>query len=95
MNIPEGNPKRVDSLIINDETEEPSLLNSATGQILITNSVGKRIIELADGSRDVETIVETLAGEFEEATKETVSQHARKFLNESTQKGIVQWSTPA
>jgi len=39
MNLANAIPQRVDSLIVNDETEEPSLLNAATGQILITNSV--------------------------------------------------------
>lgn len=92
MSLPEGNPQRVESVIINDETEEPSLLNAATGQILITNSVGKRIIELADGSRNLDSIVDAIVDEYTGAEKLKVSEQTRAFLAESTKKGIVQWT---
>ena len=92
MSLPNGNPQRVETVIINDETEEPSLLNAATGQILITNTVGKRIIELADGSRDVDSIVASIVDEFTGAETAKVLAHAQTFLTESTQKGIVAWT---
>ena len=92
MSLPNGNPQRVETVIINDETEEPSLLNAATGQILITNTVGKRIIELADGSRDVDSIVGSIVDEFTGADPAQVLAHAQNFLAESTQKGIVAWT---
>ena len=92
MNFANSYPQRVDTLIVNDETEEPSLLNAATGQILITNTVGKRIIELSDGSRDVVTIAETLVGEYTGAEAGRALEHTRAFLADSANKGIVTWA---
>ena len=85
-------PERAASLIVNDETEEPSLLNAATGQILITNSVGRRILELSDGSRDLEAIASVIAGEYTGAERGRVLEHTRAFLAESAAKGIVTWT---
>ena len=90
-----GHPKKIESLIVNDEGETPSLLDPMTGQLLITNQVGKRIVELADGSRDVESIAETVAQEFRGADKSTVLQEARRFLAEGLEKGIVTWPEQA
>src|SRR5215211_4561809 len=58
-------PKRLETLIINDDDEQaPVLLNPLTGQMLITNPVGKRIVELADGTRDLDAIATQIVSEF-------------------------------
>lgn len=88
----QGNPKRIDTLVINDDAEAPSLLNPVTGQMLITNRVGKRIIELADGSRDVAAIARQISTEFRRAHEPEVAAHAEAFLAEGTKKGIVTWT---
>lgn len=87
-----GNPKRIETLIVNDNAEAPSLLNPLTGQILLTNQVGKRIVELADGSRSVQAIAQQVAREFRGAQESEVLQHAEAFLEEGTKKGIVTWT---
>lgn len=87
-----GRPKKIETLIINDNPEAPSLLNPTTGQILLTNRVGKRIIELADGNRDVKSIAEQISREFRGAQTSNVVRHAESFLAESTRKGIVTWT---
>ena len=86
------NPSKVDSVIINDDAEAPTLLNPFTGQILITNRVGKRIIELADGSRTVEDIARQVSREFKGVQEPLVKLHAETFLAAATQKGIVTWT---
>jgi hypothetical protein len=87
-----GRPKKIETLIINDNPEAPSLLNPTTGQILLTNRVGKRIIELADGNRDVEAIAEQVSREFRGAQSSDVVRHTESFLAESARKGIVTWT---
>ena len=42
----DSKPKKLDLLIVNDEPDAPSILNPMSGQIFITNQVGKRIMEL-------------------------------------------------
>lgn len=86
-------PKKIDELVVNDDGEAPSLLNPMNGQILITNQVGKRIIELADGSRSVDAIAEEVAQEFRGAEKSEILEHAQAFLSESAEKGIVTWTS--
>lgn len=86
-----GNPKKLDVVIINDEAETPSLLNPMSGQIFVTNRVGKRIMELADGSRDLEGIVEEVTRQFKGTPRAVVEQDAGSFLREATEKGLVSW----
>lgn len=88
----QGNPKRLDALVINDDAEAPSLLNPFTGQMLITNRVGKRIVELADGTRDLSAIAREIVQNFRGAEAAEVLRHTEAFLDESTQKGIITWT---
>lgn len=92
MSETQGNPKRIDELVVNDDDEAPSLLNPTNGQILITNLVGKRIIELADGSRDIDAIASVVAQEFNGAEPTAVAEQAAAFLAEGAEKGIVTWT---
>ena len=92
MSAHRGNPKRLDVLIVNDDDDAPSLLNPLTGQMLITNQVGKRIVELSDGSRNVEAIAHQIVREFRGAREAEVLQHVEIFLAESAKKGVVTWT---
>jgi hypothetical protein len=94
MGAHRGNPKKLDVLIVNDDEEAPSLLNPLTGQMLITNQVGKRIVELSDGSRDVEAIARQIVTEFRGAREREpeVLQHVEIFLAEGAKKGVVTWT---
>ena len=92
MGAHRGNPKKLDVLIVNDDEEAPSLLNPLTGQMLITNQVGKRIVELADGSRDLEAIARQIVKEFRGAQEPQVLQHVEVFLAEGARKGVVTWT---
>jgi len=92
MGAHRGNPKKLDVLIVNDDEEAPSLLNPLTGQMLITNQVGKRIVELADGNRDVEAIARQIVKEFRGAQEPEVLQHVEVFLAEGARKGVVTWT---
>jgi hypothetical protein len=88
------NPKRLETLIINDDDEQaPVLLNPLTGQMLITNPVGKRIVELADGTRNLEAIATQIVSEFRGAQIYDVRQHTEAFLAEGERKGVVTWTS--
>ena len=87
-----GNPKRIEMLIINDEVETPSFLNPMTGQILVSNPVGKRIIELADGRRSVDDITDEISREFKGAPRARVRDDVVAFVTESAHKGLLTWA---
>lgn len=91
LDVMQGNPKRVDTIIINDEVETPSLLNPMSGQIFVTNQVGKRIMELSDGSRSVDLIAEEITRQFKGTKTAVVLEETRTFLQESTRKGLISW----
>ncbi|HKH48372.1 MAG TPA: PqqD family protein [Thermoanaerobaculia bacterium] len=93
MDVDRGNPKRIEKLIINDDDRQaPVLLNPTTGQMLITNPVGKRIVELADGTRGLEAIAMQIVSEFRGAQIPEVRQQAEAFLAEGEKKGVVTWT---
>lgn len=87
-----GLPKRIENLIIEDDMETPSLTNPGTGRTIITNMVGKRIIELSDGSSTIDHIVRTIGEEFEGATPEVIEKHTLDFLRVAKAKGLISWS---
>lgn len=97
-----GKPKLLDGIVLSEAGEEASaiaqgeeatsIMNPDTGQILIANEVGARMIELADGTRDIDAIADQVLQEFEGADKQTVVGHIRKFLAKATDKGIMGWS---
>jgi hypothetical protein len=89
---PDGKPKKLDILVVNDEADAPSILNPMSGQIFITNQVGKRIMELCDGTRDVPGIVEELTRQFKGVSRETAAHDAETFLAESAKKGLITWT---
>ena len=85
-------PKKLDDLIINDDLETPSLTDPNSGRMIITNAVGKRIIELADGSHTIDHIAHQLFEEFEGAEPDDIRNHTEDFLRAAATKGLVSWS---
>ncbi len=89
-----ANPKRVDAVVINDDPEAPSLLNPLTGDVYVTNSVGKRIMEVADGSKTIDEIVALLCQEFMGAPADVVGRDVQTFVRDGITKGILVWKEP-
>jgi hypothetical protein len=90
----DGNPKKVDAVIINDEEETPSLLNPMSGDIFLTNHVGKAVMELANGERNIDDLINEITRRFKGASKEVVSRDVAVFLKESTERGLITWNAP-
>lgn len=89
--IPRGKPKRLEMLIINDEAEAPSFLNPMSGEIFVTNRVGKRIMQLADGNLEVDAIVAEVIRDFKGVSREVAIRDTEAFLAMSTEKGLITW----
>ncbi len=86
-------PKRIDTLVINDEAEVPSLLNPLTGKIFVTNRVGQQVVELADGTLSMEEIVARVAERFKGASSEVIHEEVSTFLEQVSEAGLVEWTT--
>jgi hypothetical protein len=54
--------------------------------------VGKRIVELADGSQTLAAIARQIVKEFRGAREPEVLQHVEIFLAEGARKGVVTWT---
>jgi hypothetical protein len=91
---PHGKPKRLEMLIVNDEADAPSFLNPMSGQIFVTNRVGKKIMQLADGTLEVEAIVDEVTREFKGVSREVAVRDTEAFLSTSTEKGLITWIDP-
>ncbi|MEM8994863.1 MAG: PqqD family protein [Acidobacteriota bacterium] len=86
-----GKPQRLDSVIINDDSEAPSLLNPMTGEIFVTNPVGQHIFQLADGARTLEEVVDAVATQFDGASKDVIRNDAMAFIDNAINRGLVTW----
>ncbi len=86
-----GNPKKIDVVIVNDEAESASILNPMSGHIFITNSIGKRVMELANGEHSLETIATEISKSFKGASQNQIQKDIGVFLENCTNKQLVQW----
>ena len=86
-------PKRDEMVVINDDFEVPSLLHPMTSKIFVTNRVGVRVMELADGGLTVDEIADRILEQFTGAERRVVRQEVAAFLDESTEKGLITWQS--
>lgn len=91
MPVQTAKPKRDETVVINDDYEVPSLLHPMTGKIFVTNRVGVRVMELADGDRSLDDIVDRIVAQFRGAERDVVRNEVCAFLDDSTEKGLVTW----
>lgn len=86
----EGNVKRVDIVIVNDDAEAPSFLNPMTAEIFVTNAVGKFIFEQADGQTSTDEIVKAVMSSFKGAPEDVVRGEVETFVRDGLKKGILE-----
>jgi hypothetical protein len=93
MSVPNRTkPKRNEAIIVNDDPEAPSLLNPINGEIYVTNKVGKRIFELADGETSTNGIVERILHQYKGTPAETVRRDVETFLTNGAERGLIEWA---
>jgi coenzyme PQQ biosynthesis protein PqqD len=63
---------------------EALIVLADSGEVTVLNSIGSRVWELADGSRSVGEIVETIVAEYD-TTREQAEQDVVAFLQELEQ----------
>ncbi|HEY0781437.1 MAG TPA: PqqD family peptide modification chaperone [Thermoanaerobaculia bacterium] len=85
-------PKKIEGLLV-QQTEGALLLTHPTsGATLLTNRVGARILDLADGTRTVPMIVDALSTQYPAIEREKISRQVDAFVTDGVGKGIVQWA---
>jgi Coenzyme PQQ synthesis protein D (PqqD) len=85
-------PKKDEMVVINDDFDVPSLLHTAMGKIFVTNRVGARVMELADGSRTIDEIAEQLGAQFYGVEPGVLRSEVTAFLDDSAQRGLITWN---
>ena len=83
-----NNPKSIDNLVYNDDDSVPTILNTVTGQLFVTNAVGKRVIELCDGTRSLDDIASQLSREFSGCAPQVIRTDIDEFVRQSVQQGL-------
>ena len=84
-----GKPKAIDGLTSTRNGNNLVLTSPKDGQILVTNHVGGAIIGLADGTRDLDLIVETLALEYPDVERDKLARQVQVFVDDAVRRGIV------
>jgi hypothetical protein len=84
-------PKRVERVLDQLASDDLVLLELDRGTYYSLNTVGARVWELCDGSRDVEGIVAMIADEFD-AGRETIQGDVMELLEELTSEKLVVFS---
>lgn len=83
-----SNPRSIDGLIYNNEEEVPTLLNPVTGQIFVTNEVGRRVLELCDGDRTIDEVIAAILNEFADSSADQVREDVQEFLTRAIEQRL-------
>ncbi|HZS94428.1 MAG TPA: PqqD family peptide modification chaperone [Chloroflexota bacterium] len=68
-----------------------TVLNPVTGRVFVVNDVGRRILELADGSRTLGSIVDTILSEFHGSERASTERDVGDFLRGCEDAQIINW----
>lgn len=68
-----------------------AVLAGATGRVLITNDVGRQVLNLCDGARDSKAITDALADAYGDVSRDRIETDVRGFLDTAIEKGAIQW----
>jgi hypothetical protein len=69
---------------------ETVVIRQAGPEVMVLNAVGGRILELVDGVRPVSALLETLAAEYEDVSREALEQDLHRFLSELLQGEVLE-----
>ncbi|MGB2716699.1 MAG: PqqD family protein [Vicinamibacterales bacterium] len=81
-------PRAIAGLVYSSDDVVPTILNPVTGQIFVTNEVGKRLLELCDGSRDVDALVAQIAAEFAGCSVDQARADVVEFLSRAVEQRL-------
>lgn len=85
-------PKKDDRIIISEEDGVVTLLDPDTGKMFILNEVAQCVLELSEGDRSIQEIVDIIAQKFAGKEKAQITDDVINFLNACEQKKMIRWS---
>ncbi len=68
---------------------EAVVLRQRASEVLGLDPVGSRVLDLCDGTRGIDALVDALAAEFD-APRETLARDIEEFLDELARIGVVE-----
>ncbi len=68
------------AVISENESGAITVLNPVTGKVFVINDVGRRVLELSDGTRSLEEIIATITKEFAQAEPDLVRRDIQDFV---------------
>lgn len=89
-----GNPKRIEGLVIDQGEKALALSHPETNRTVLTNRVGRQILELADGTLPLAAVVDRLAARYPGVARETLARQVEAFVEDGVRKGILVWWRP-
>jgi hypothetical protein len=82
----------MEALLVEEQGEGfYAVLLPGDDRVLITNDTGRRVLELCDGGRRTEAIMEEVTGLYPEMETEKIQQEVNAFLIAARDKGVVSW----
>lgn len=69
-----------------------AVLAGATGRVLITNDIGRQVLDMCDGNRTEGVIVGELAAVHDDVPRERIAADVHHFLDSAMDKGAIAWT---
>jgi coenzyme PQQ biosynthesis protein PqqD len=73
--------------------DEAVLVRQDAGEMIVLNETGARILELIDGERSVESIIDEMSQEFE-SSREELQRDVTEFVQQLIDLGVAEEATP-
>lgn len=68
-----------------------AVLAGAAGRVLVTNNVGRLVLDLCDGVRDTEQITTEVVGRFPKMPADRVAGDVGTFMDAAVAKEVLTW----
>lgn len=85
-------PTRMEPVVFEEQGDGVHVVIAVSvGKVLLTNTLGRRILDLCDGSRGVTAMAEIIAADHPQVSREQIQADLRKCLDMATAKGVITW----
>lgn len=86
-------PRRVEPLTVEQQGEGVYVVILAgKGKLFITNATGRRVLDLCDGTKTLEEIVDLMHSEYPGVDRAQIQSDVEKWLEVASAKGVIEWS---
>lgn len=85
-------PRRVEPVSVEEQGEGVYVVILAgKGKLFITNSTGRRVLDLCDGTRTVADIVDSVHSEYPGVDRAQIESDVAQWLEGASAKGVIEW----